>query len=85
MPNVVRTAYVAYLPAEAEFHSAGGEFVADGTGVRHGAGDPVEFGDHQGVVFADRGQDLVKSGPVAVDAGQPVVEVDAFLGDAVFT
>jgi hypothetical protein len=41
-----------------------------------GPGEPVEFGDDEGVARPDRGQGLVESGAVAVGAGEAVVEVD---------
>jgi hypothetical protein len=50
----------------------------------HRAGEPVEFGHGEGVAFADGGQGLVQAGAVAVGTGQPVVEVDAVVGDAEF-
>jgi hypothetical protein len=51
-------------------------------GVWHGAGEPVEFGDDQGVADGYRGQRLVQSGARAVGAGEALVELDPVLGHA---
>jgi hypothetical protein len=42
-----------------------------------GSGEPVQFGDGEGVAVADGGQCLVQAGPGAAGAGQPLVQVDA--------
>ena len=46
------------------------------------AGEPVEFGDDEGVAFADGGEGLIEARAGAVGAGEPVVKVDALLRDA---
>jgi hypothetical protein len=63
---------------------AGGEVVADGSGIGHGSGESVELWHHECVAFAYRGQGLVQAWAGAVGAGESVVEVDALLGDAEF-
>jgi hypothetical protein len=44
--------------------------------------EPVQLRDDEGVPGADGGERLVEPGAVAVGAGEPVIEIDAFLGDA---
>src|SRR5690349_14693487 len=44
--------------------------------------EPVQLRDDEGVAGADGGERLVEPGAVAVGAGEPVIEIDAFLGDA---
>jgi hypothetical protein len=43
---------------------------------------PLEFGDDEGVAFADGGEGLIEARAGAVGAGEPVVKVDALLRDA---
>jgi hypothetical protein len=45
-------------------------------------GEPVELGDHQGVVGAHGREGLVQDAPGAVSAGESLVEVDPVFGDA---
>jgi hypothetical protein len=75
---------VVDLPAERQLDAAAGQVVADGAGVGHGPGEPVEFGHHEGVTFPDGREGLIEAGAVAGGAGEPVVEVDPVLGDAEF-
>jgi hypothetical protein len=56
--------------------------MADGAGVRYGAGESVEFGYHERVARSHRGECLIEAWPCAGGSGQPVVEVDPFGGDA---
>lgn len=49
-------------------------------GVRHGAGQAVEFRHHKGVTGADRGEGLIQAGALAMGSGQTVVEVDPLGG-----
>lgn len=55
--------------ADAELHFFLGEFFDDVAGVRERAGEPVEFGDDQGVAGADGGEGFAQAGPVSVPAG----------------
>jgi len=73
---------VVDLPAEREFDTADSQVVADRSGVRDRAGEPVEFLHDEGVTFPDGSEGLVEPGAFAVGAGQAVVEVDPLLGDA---
>ena len=59
-----------------------GEVFDDVPGVRQGAGEPVEFGDDEGVAGPDGGEGFAESGPFLVSAGQSVVDVDPVFGDA---
>jgi hypothetical protein len=71
-----RVGGVVDLPAEGEFNAAGGEVVAGGAGVGHGAGKPVKLRDDEGAAFSDSGEGLVETGTSTAGASQPVVEVD---------
>ena len=57
------------LPAERQLDAAGGQVVADPTGVGHEPGEPVEFGYQEGVTFPDGRKGLVEAGPGPVRAG----------------
>ena len=59
-----------------------GEVVDDVARVRQRAGEPVELGDHERVAGAAGGERFAQAGPVAVGAGQAVVDVDALGGYA---
>lgn len=50
------------LAAEGELDAAFGQRFPDGAGIRHGAGQPVEFRHYPGVAFPDGGQGLIKTG-----------------------
>jgi len=52
--------------------------------VRDRASEPVEFGDDEGVAFAQGGECLVQAGACAVGTGKSMVEVDPILTDAEF-
>jgi hypothetical protein len=54
----------------------------DLAGVGHRTGEPVEFGDDQGVADADGRESLVETWPGAASAGEAVVEVDPVFGDS---
>jgi len=58
----------------------GGALVGDRPGVRQGAGETVELGDHQGVAGPARSERLAKSRPLAAGAGQAVVNIDPLGG-----
>jgi hypothetical protein len=58
--------------AQREADSAVDEGVADVAGVGDRAGEPVEFGDDQGVASADGCEGLVEAGPFPVGAGEPL-------------
>jgi hypothetical protein len=62
-------------------HTAGGERIADRSGVRDRPGEPIELGHDQRVAFADRGERLLQSWPVAVSSGQAMVQVHAIVTD----
>jgi len=68
--------------ADVEPHTGGGELVDDVARVGHGAGQPIELGDDEGVALSAGGQGLAQPGAVAVGAGQSVVEVDPLGVDA---
>ena len=58
------------------------ELLGDRPGVRHRAGEAVEFWDHERVAVADGGERLGEPGSVAVAAGEPAVEIDPVVLDA---
>lgn len=64
--------------ADVQPHSAAGELVDDVAGIGHGAGEPIELGDYQRVAAAAGREGLAQAGSIAVGAGQPVVDIDAF-------
>lgn len=68
--------------AEAELDVAFGEIFDDVAGVGQGAGETVEFGDHEGVAGAACGEGLLESRAFAVPSGETVVDVDQVLRDA---
>ena len=68
--------------ADAELDVPFGEVFDDVPRVGQGPGEPVEFGDGEGVAGSDGGQGLPQSRPFPVPARQPVVDVDAVFGDA---
>jgi hypothetical protein len=47
-------------PADVQLHPGAGEFAGDVAGVGEGAGEPVEFGDHEGVPGPAGGQRLAQ-------------------------
>ena len=69
---------VVQRAADVQPHSAAGELVDDVAGVGHGAGEPIELGDYQRVAAAAGSEGLAQAGSIAVGAGQPVVDIDAF-------
>ena len=68
--------------SDAELHVPFGEVFDDVPGIWQGAGEPVEFGDNEGVAGPDGGEGLAESGPFLVSAGQSVVDVDPVVGHA---
>jgi hypothetical protein len=68
--------------AQRQADAPGDQSVADIAGVGDGAGEPVEFGNDQGVASAYGGQGLVESGPGAVGSGESLVEIDPVARDA---
>lgn len=67
---------VVHRGTDGELHLARGEFGDDVAGVRHGAGEPVELGDHQRVAAAASGHGLAQTRSRAGGAGEPMVDVD---------
>ena len=65
---------------DAQLHFLLCQFFDDVAGVGQGAGEPVEFGDDQGVAGTDGGEGFTKTGPVPVGAGEPVVGIDPVFG-----
>jgi len=80
-----RVGRVVDLPAEGEPDAAGGQRIADLPGIRHRAGQPVEFRNHEGVALSHSGEGLAEAGPFPVGPGKSVIEVDPLLGDAEFS
>ena len=76
-----RVAGAVDVPAEGQADAPGGQGIADVAGVRDRAGEPVQLGDHQGVVGAHGRQRMVHAGPGAAGAGESLVEVDPVCGD----
>jgi len=70
-----RVVRVVDRSADVEFHLGGGEFLDDVPGVGQGSGQPIEFGDDQGVPGAAGGECLAEAGSVSVAAGETVVDV----------
>jgi hypothetical protein len=68
--------------ADAELHVPFGEVFDDVPGVGQGPGEPVEFGDDEGVAVPDGGEGFPQSRSFPVPAGQAVVDVDQVFGDA---
>ena len=68
---------VMHRAAVTELHVGLGEFAYDVAGVGEGAGEPVEFGDQEGVAVPAGGQRLAQPGPGPAGPGQAVVDVDA--------
>jgi len=64
-------------PADVQLHPGAGEFAGDVAGVGEGAGEPAEFGDHEGVAGPAGGQRFPEPGPGPAGPGQAVVGVDA--------
>ena len=77
-----RIARVVERRAQGQFHSSFLKLVGDGARIRDGPGQAVEFGDDQGVALAHGGEGLVQAGTGAGGAGEAVIGVDGFLGDA---
>ena len=71
-----RVGRVVHGAAEAEPDPPSRELVGDRPGVRQGPGQPVEFGDDQGVALAAGGQRFPQTRSVAVAAGQSMVDID---------
>ena len=69
-------------PPRLSLTCAAGELVGDVAGVGQRAGEPVELGDDERVAGAAGGERLAQAGPVAVGAGEAVVDVDAVRLDA---
>jgi hypothetical protein len=69
-------------PAEVQADAAGRQLVDDVSGIRDGAGEPVEFGDHEGVARPAGGEGLAQAGALSVGAADAVVDVDAVRLDA---
>jgi hypothetical protein len=69
-------------PAEVELDLTAGEVVDDVASVGQRPSKPVQLGDHQGVACSAGGKRLTQPGPVAVGAGEAVVDVDALGLDA---
>jgi hypothetical protein len=68
--------------ADAELHVPFGEVFDDVPRVRQGAGEPVEFGDDEGVAGPDGGEGFAQSRPFPVSSGQPSVDVDPVFWDS---
>ena len=62
--------------ANTEFHFTSGEVIGNLMGVLDGPGQPVQFGDNQGIAGAAGGQRFTQAWPVPVSAREPVVDVD---------
>ncbi len=73
---------VVHRGAEAELDLPDGQLVGNSPRVGQRTGQPVEFGDHQGVSFPAGGHRFPQSRPFPVGAGQPVINIDTGGGDA---
>ena len=62
--------------AEVELDLAAGELVGDVARVGQRAREPVELGHHERVAGAARRERLAQPGPVAIGAGEAVIDVD---------
>jgi hypothetical protein len=60
--------------AGAQLHLAPRRVFDDVAGVGEGTGEPVEFGDDEGVALPARGQGFTQPGSGTVGAGEPVVD-----------
>jgi hypothetical protein len=63
------------------FTPRGGEVGDDVAGVGQGAGEPVEFGDDEGVAVAAGGEGFTEPGTVPIGAGEAVFDVDPWGSD----
>lgn len=77
-----RVGRVVYRPAEIELNLALGELVSDRAGVGQRPREAVELGHDERVAGAAGRERLVQAGAFAVGAGEAVVDVDAFGGQA---
>ena len=68
--------------AKAELDIAFGELVQDVASIRQRPCQPIQLGHHQCVAGSAGGQRQCQTGPVAVSAGQAVVDIDAIIADA---
>lgn len=77
-----RIAGVVHRAADVELDTAAGEVFDDVAGVGQRASQPVELGDDEGVPIPARGESFAQSGASAGGAGESLIDVDPFRGDA---
>ena len=68
--------------ADAEFDALDGELVDGVFRISQGAGQPIEFGDHDGVAVPACSQGFSEAGWCPVGTGEPVVGVDQVRSNA---
>lgn len=71
---------VVDVPADAELDLPFSEVFDDVPGIRQRSGEPVEFGDDEGVAGSAGGEGFAESWSFAVGAGESVVDVDPVFG-----
>lgn len=64
--------------SDTEFHTSPCEVISNVVCVPYGAGEPVQFGHHEGVSGAACGQSFTETWPVSVAARQAMIYIDPF-------
>ena len=77
-----RVARVLERLAEGQFHASFPKLIGDGSGIRDGPCQQVEFRHDQRVALAHGGEGLVEAGAGTDRPGEAVIGVDEILGDA---